>query len=194
MFVFIPINLNHVLQRLLHITGDLLCIAVFLAENTAAVLLHIKPQFTSLLLACAKARTEVPIQKSHAPFLRSLTGDVCHALVLLIGADEQGGSETVKTVFGGKSRRLLQTHFIALCAAVGNIVSHGTHKIPQAVLLLHDQLHFYESGVLYEGVPPRLVLLIGVNVGIEPVGHRLDALCAQLLHAGNGARGAAGMQ
>ena len=75
-----------------------------------------------------------------------------------------------------------------------NILCHSAGKFPQAVVLLHDQLHIYLFGIADEGVPAGLILLIGMDVGVKPVGNRLNALGAQLLHTGDGAGGAAGVQ
>ena len=113
--------------------------------------------------------------------------------MLLIGADEQRGGKAVKAVFGGEPGRLLQPHRVAVAAAVVDILCYRAAEVPQAVVLLHDQLHADGGRIGHQRVPPGLVLLIGVDIGVEPVGHRLDPLAAQLVDAGHRAGRAAGV-
>ena len=68
------------------------------------------------------------------------------------------------------------------------------HELPQAVVLLHPDLHADGGGMRQQAVPPGLILLPGVDVGVVPKRHRLDALAPQGIDAAEGAGGAAGVQ
>ena len=181
------------LQRFLLIPLDLLLITLLLAEHAAAVFLHVEAQLPGLLLSRPEAGTEVTVQEPHAVAPGHLLRDPRHALMLLVGADKQRRGEAVKAVFRGKPGSLLQPHRVAMAAAVVDILRHSAAELPQAVVLLHDQLHTDGGRVGHQRVPPGLVLLIRVDIGVEPVGHRLDPLAAQLVDTGHGAGGAAGM-
>ena len=53
-------------QRFLPVPGNLLCIAFLLAEDAAAVFLHVKAQFPGLLLPIPEAGAEIPVQEGNA--------------------------------------------------------------------------------------------------------------------------------
>ena len=160
------------LLRLLHVPGDGLGVTLLLAEHAAAVFLHVKAQLTGLPLALPKARPEIPIEEGHAVLRRQLLRRLPQQLVVLIGADEQGAGETLESVIRGVPRRLLQPQAVALAAAVIQILRHQAAELPQAVILLHDELHADGGSVGHQRVAAGLVLLIGVDVGVEPVGLR----------------------
>ena len=114
--------------------------------------------------------------------------------MVLVGADEEGAGKAVEAVQGGVAGGLLQPQAVAFAAAVVDVIGHGAAELPQAVILLHDQLHAHGGGVGHQRVAARLVFLIGVDVGVVPVGHRLDALRPEQLDAGHGAGRTAGVQ
>ena len=168
-------------------------VAVFLAEHAAAVLLHIKAQRTGLLLSLPEAGAEVPVQEPDTVLPAHALRCLRQQLMVLVGAHQQGGGEAVIAVPGGILGRLGQPQGIAHAAAVVDIPADRPAELPQAVILLHNKLHADGRGVGHQRVPPGLVLLIGVDVRVIPVGHRLDALAPQLLDAGDGAGSAAGV-
>ena len=67
-------------------------------------------------------------------------------------------------------------------------------KVPQAVVLLHDQFHAHRRRIVHQRVAAGLVLLVGVDVGVIPIGHRLDTLGPEQLDTGHGAGRTAGVQ
>jgi hypothetical protein len=79
-------------------------------------------------------------------------------------------------------------------AAVLDIIRNMTDKLPQPVVFLYDDLHVNSGRVRQEAVPPGLIFLPGVNIGIEPERHRFDALCPERVDAGERTRCAARMQ
>ena len=58
---FLKLSVLKVLQRLLLIAKNLLCVAILFAENAATVFLHIESELSGLLLTAAKSRTKVPV-------------------------------------------------------------------------------------------------------------------------------------
>jgi len=115
-------------------------------------------------------------------------------LVILIGAGQQGGGEGGKAVLCRILRRALQPVFVAVGAAVVDVSRHMADKVLQTVVLLYPDLHTDGGGIRQQAVPPGLILLPGVDVGVVPKRHRLDALAPQRVDAAEGTRGAAGVQ
>ena len=91
-------------------------------------------------------------------------------------------------------RRALQPVFVAVGAAVVDVSRHMADKVLQTVVLLYPDLHTDGGGIRQQAVPPGLILLPGVDVGVVPKRHRLDALASQRVDAAEGTRGAAGVQ
>jgi hypothetical protein len=114
--------------------------------------------------------------------------------VVLVEAGQKGGGEGGKAVLCGVLRRSLQTVGVAVGTAAADVPRHSADELPQAVVLTHPHLHIDGGGICQQAVPPGLVLLPGVDVGIVPQGHRLDALGAQRVDTGEGAGGAAGVE
>ena len=96
----------------------------------------------------------------------------------------------LRGVFGGA----LQPVRITVGAAVVDVIRHLPDKFPQSVILLHPDLHADGGGVFQQAVPPGLVFLPGVNVGVVPECHRLNALFPQGIDAAQRAGSAAAVQ
>ena len=87
---------------------DLLGVALLLGEDAAAVFLHVEPQRPGLALPLAEAGAEVPVEKGHAVACRQGLRRPADAVVVLVGADQQGGGEVGEAVAGGVPGGLLQ--------------------------------------------------------------------------------------
>ena len=169
-------------------------VTILFAEDAAAVFLHIEVLLPCLGLPRAEAGTEIAVEELHAVACRGLLGHSAHQLVVLVGADEEGGGEGGKAVLRGVPGHPVQTHFVALAAAVVDIAGDDAHEVAQAIFLQHDQLQRDGGGVGHQGIAACFILLIGVDVGVIPQTHRLDTLGAERLDAADRAGGAAAMQ
>ena len=65
-------------------------VAFLLGKHTAAVLLHIEPQFPGSLLASFKVGPKIPVQKPDAKPRRRTLGHLPHQFMLLVGTHKQG--------------------------------------------------------------------------------------------------------
>ena len=137
--------------------------------------------------------TEIPVEKFHAVLFGVLLRRPDDAVVVLVKAGQQGGGKGGKAVLRGVFGRALDAVLIAVDTAVLDVIRHMADKILQAVVLLHAHLHVDGGGVLQQAVPPGLVFLPGVDVGIVPKRHRLNALGPEGVDTGEGAGGAAGV-
>ena len=99
-----------------------------------------------------------------------------------------------EAVFSGVPGGFLQAAGVAVGAAVVDIRRHCPDKIPEAVVVMDDQLQIDGSGVVDEGVPAGLVLLIGMDVGIEPEADGLYALGPERINAVDAAWRTAGVE
>ena len=99
-----------------------------------------------------------------------------------------------KAVLRGVPGGLLHAHGVAVGTAVVDVRRHRPDKGPQAVVLPDNEGQADGGGVVLQGVPAGLVLLIGVDIGVVPKAHRLDALGPEAFHAVDTAGGAAGVQ
>ena len=167
---------------------DLLGVPVLLGEDTAAVLLHIEAQLPGLGLPLPEAGAEIPVEEPHAIACRERLSRPADALVVLVGADQEGGGEVGEAVFRGEAGGLLQAGGVAVGAPVLDVPRHRLDEAPQAVLLPDRQVQADGGGVVHQGVPPGLVLLIGVDVGVIPESGGLDALVPKAFHTVDAAR------
>ena len=85
--IYVIVN-SQMLFRGLHVPADLLGVAVLLAEDAAAVLLHIQPQLAGLLLSLAEAGAEVAVQKRNTVLRGHLLGGLTQQLMVLVWADK----------------------------------------------------------------------------------------------------------
>ena len=99
-----------------------------------------------------------------------------------------------EAVLGGVTGRALDAVLIAVGAAVVDVSRHMLHELPQAVILPDPHLHADGGGVFQQAVPPGLVFLPGVDVGVVPKSNRLDALGPEGVDAAERAGGAAAVQ
>ncbi len=173
---------------------DLFLVAVLLGKNAAAILLHVEAKLPGPLVSLPEIGAEIPVEEGDAVPLRGGAGSCGDGLMVLVGAGKQGGGESCKAVLCGVAGRLLQPVPIAVAAAVVNIRGHMLHKFPQTVVLLDPHLHADGGGILQQAVPPGLVFFPGVDIGVIPERHRLDALGAQWLDAAERAGSAAAVQ
>lgn len=113
-----------------------------------------------------------PVEEGDAVLLGIALRRFGDSLVILIGAGQkrggEGGEAMLRGVFGGA----LQPVRIAVGAAMVDVIRHLPDKFPQSVILLHPDLHADGGGVFQQAVPPGLVFLPGVNVGVIPECHR----------------------
>ena len=114
--------------------------------------------------------------------------------MLLVGAGQKRRGKRLKTVLRRVPGGSFQAVFIAVGTAVVGISGNLPDKFPQAVIFLHADLHPDGGGVFQQAVPAGLIFLPGVNVGIIPERHGLNALCPQGINAAEGAGRAAAMQ
>ena len=120
-----------------------------------------------------------------------------HELMLLIDAVEKRRRKRIKPILSGKACRLLQAPAIAHTASpVGNLLSGKRlfQKVPQHIILIHMDFHMNFLGELFCRHQPLLPLLIGMDVWIEKVPHRLDSLFPKHLYGIAGTWAAAHMQ
>ena len=151
-------------------------IAVCLGKHTAAVLLHIEAQLPGPLIPGPEIGAEIPVQKFHAVLPGVFFRRPDDPLVVLVKACQQGGGKVGEAVLSSVTGRALDAVLIAVGAAVVDVSRHMLHELPQAVILPDPHLHADGGGVFQQAVPPGLVFLPGVDVGVVPKGHRLNAL------------------
>ena len=70
--------------------------------------MHIQSPFPGLSLSLPEAGPEIPVQEGDAVLLCQTLRRAADAVVVLIGADQQGGGESGKAVLRGKAGGLLQ--------------------------------------------------------------------------------------
>ena len=95
--------------------------------------------FPGKLLSGAEIGAEIPVQELHAVLRRRPLGHLPHQLVLLVGADEQGGRKAVEAALGGLTGSLKQAHFVAFDAPPRNVLHHRPDKGAQTVIVADDQ-------------------------------------------------------
>lgn len=172
----------------------LTAVAFFFTEDAAAIFLHIKLQFPRFVLSLPKAYAEIAIEEGDAVFLGSGFSGGDERLVFLVRTDQKRRAEGIKLMFRRIAGRLLQAHLIAIKAAVLQIVNHSFDKAAQAVSIVDDQRQMDRLGIGFQRRLAAAVFCVGMNIGIEPVGNRLNAISAQAVHTIDGAGGAAGVQ
>lgn len=173
---------------------NLLLIAVLLGKHTAAVLLHIESQLPGPPVPLPEIGPEIPVQKFYAVLRRVLLRRPDDAFMVLVEAGQQRGGEGGKAVFRRILCRPLDPVLVAVGAAVVNVPRHVADEVPEAVILLDPHLQTDGGGVLQQTVPPGLVLLPGVNVGVVPKSRRFNALGPEGVKAAHGAGGAAAVE
>ena len=146
------------------------------------------------VLARPKIGSEIPIEKLYPEFLRRPFRRFPHELMVLVGADEQGGGKGVKAAFRRHLGSSQKAHFIALAAAVGDVLRHRTDKGAQSVLIPFNELQIDLGGIVPQTVATGTVLRKGVDIGVVPEARDLQAVGAQHLNALVGTGGAADMQ
>lgn len=93
----------------------------------------------------------------------------------------------------GKSRSFLKAMPIAVCAAMVDVIGHVLYKRPQTVFLIYNDTHSDGGRIREQAVPPGLVLLPRVNIGIIPERDRLNSLSAEGINTAQRARCTAGV-
>ena len=68
-------------------------VAVLLAENAAAVLLHIQLCLPGLFLSLLESHTEIPVEELNTILFCQPFADLPDQFMLLIGAHQQGGGK-----------------------------------------------------------------------------------------------------
>ena len=134
-------------------------------------------------LTVLKIGTEIPVEEVYAKFGGGTLGGLPHQLVILVGADEQGGGEAVEAQFFGLFRRLKQPDLVALAAAIPDILSHSPDERPQGVVILLDEGQVDGLGVLAQAVAPGAIFGEGMDVGIEPEAADFDFIPPEHLNA-----------
>ena len=102
--------------------------------------------------------------------------------------------ELLKAVLGSVFCRRAEPDGVAVRAAVADVGGNGFDEFAQTVILQHVDRHADACTVSEQRVAPRLVFLIGVDVGVEPKARRLDPLTAQCVDAVHRAGRTAAMQ
>jgi len=114
--------------------------------------------------------------------------------MLLVGGDEQGGGEAVKAAFFCLPGGLIEPELIAFDAAVFNVISHGSYKGPQTVVVALDERQRNGLGVVPQTVPPGTVFRKGMDIGVIPEPGYIVVISPKHVNALIGAGGAADMQ
>ncbi len=170
----------------LYFLGDALAgfqVAFFFGEDTATVFLDIHALLTGEGLALAEIGAEVTVEEFDTEFCGGSLSDLLHELVVLIGADEQGGAEAVKAPLGGGLCRGEEPHFIALHTAISQILRNLTDKGTQGILIPFQQLQINACGIFPKTIPSGTVLRKGMNIGIIPKACQRYTVCPQDLDA-----------
>ena len=102
-----------------------------------------------------------------------------HQLVILIGADEEGGSEGIEAAFSRLTGGVEKAHLIALDAATADVFRNLPDEGPQAVIVPLDEGQFDFLGVLPDAVAAGAVLGEGMDIGVVPVAGNLEAVGAE---------------
>ena len=114
--------------------------------------------------------------------------------MVLVGADEQRRGEGVEAVRSGTLGGGIQTHFVALDAAVGNVLGHGAHKGAQGVFVALEQRQLHAYRVFAQAVAACAVLGEGMDIRVVPEARQAVAVAAQHVDALVGAGRTADMQ
>jgi hypothetical protein len=117
--------------------------------------------------------------------------------VVLVGADEQCGTETGKPLFRPVTGGFFQPQAVTKGASAIALVKIGVHTLnkgAQAVFILHDQSHILVPGKTDQGFFSAPVFGKGVNVGVIPEQYRRNPLCPETFHTINRTGGAAAME
>lgn len=101
----------------LALLADLAGVALFFAEDAAAVGLAVEVQLVADVDALLPAGAEVLVVEGDAILLGEMLGRAAHEVVLLVDAVKERRGEGVKAVFGGKARRLFEAPGVAHLAA-----------------------------------------------------------------------------
>jgi len=114
--------------------------------------------------------------------------------MLLVGADEQSGGESGKTVlagnFGGSGQSQPETMLAAF-----SFMSYNCSQIVDKVITLRDeQWEVYSQSQSLHGLQTTLVFLKWVDIGVIPQRRHLIVLMAQMFYRVGGAGATAGVK
>ena len=121
------------------VARDLLLITFFLGEDATAVFLHIQAELASLILTLAETFPEVTINKFDTGKLCEIFANCFELVMLLIGRNEQGCSESVIAMLRGEADGFGEAFFVTIIdTAVFDVGNHIFAKFVEAVLFVND--------------------------------------------------------
>ena len=92
-------------------------IPLLLRKDAAAVFLDIHFQFPCPFLTGAEIGPEIPVKEFHAIFMGCPLCHFPHQLMILVGADEEGGGEGIEAAFCRLTGGIEKTHLVAFDTA-----------------------------------------------------------------------------
>jgi len=162
-------------------------VPLLLAEETAAVLLAVKPHLPGLPSSFAKAPSPVIIQKGYPGILTCFLTQPAQEIVLLPRTDQEARGETVTAFLFGETCGLSQAHCITETAAVLFVKGNFPEIELGMVSVRHLKGYSEVSRHLQSPFPALAVLLKGMDVRVVKIACHLVALFEQILHRVNGA-------
>src|SRR5210317_1032974 len=144
-------------------------IPILFRIDTSAILLPIEAHGLGRLDAILPADSIVIVQKLYAVMQTQFFTHFTDHLVVLITGIEKTGRERFVAGFCSIFCGLFEPRLVAVGTAIGWLCCHLGKKIFQQVFVFVDDLKLTGGGILFNGLKPSTILLVGMYVVIEEV-------------------------
>jgi len=142
-------------------------VTLFLAVDTAAVLLPVKPQFFADLDSLLPTGTEVSIVEFYAVLLGKALTKFRYHLMILISAVEESGRESIESKTRCFSSSYLQSGSITVEAAFFRVNCNRAEKFLQPVFITIYYFQFNQARILLDRCHSLSVFQIRMDVVVE---------------------------
>ena len=163
------------------------------AVNAAAVLLAVEIERLGQVATIRVVLPEVGVKEFDTLFLCQFATDFSKKAMFLVGADEQGGSESVEAHLAGSFSRFGEAQVEAVLTATGFVPGYPAEVFNHIVTIGYSQLQIYLLCQRLHSFQAVLVLRIGVDVGVIPQGADLIAVLSPVVDGVSSAVGTADM-
>ena len=170
------------------------CIPFPLAVDAAAVLLAVEVEWFGQVATVRISFAEVGIKKCYSCFFSDAGPDFADEVVLLVGADEQGGGKSAEVLFAGKLRSPGKTHPEAVLATFAFMVDYFVEVIDDFIPFTDSQRDSQLSCQSLYRFQTLLVFRIRVNIRVVPEGTDIIPLFSPVVGGVGGAMRAANVQ